>query len=403
MKEIDEEKVKEMLPILNEMQRRRYLATEAKSLGYGGIKALSKLTGVAENTIAAGMKEIKNGVEVGAGRIRREGGGRKSIKETQKGIVEAVEKLVSSDTYGNPENTLSYTTKSLRNIEAALALIGIKASHTVIGSILEELGYSLQLNKKCLQVGEANPDRNKQFEYINNKAKLFTACGQPVISVDTKKKELVGNFKNNGTEYRKKKDPLKVLDHDFKIEELGKVNPYGVYDVNANTGFVNLGTSSDTAEFAVESIMRWWVTLGKNTYPDATKIYINCDGGGSNGYRVRLWKKQLQEFANITGLEVQVSHFPAGTSKWNKIEHKMFCFISKNWRGHPLISIEATIQLIASTTIKTGLKIKCVEDNNKYNLGKTVTNEEFDLLSITRDAFHGEWNYSITKQKTHII
>jgi hypothetical protein len=281
-----------------------------------------------------------------------------------------------------------------------LAGNGFAASHRVIGDILKKLGYSLQKNKKCLQLGEANPDRDEQFRHINDKAKMFINAGQPVISVDTKKKELIGNFMNGGAEYRPKKLPTKVLDHDFMIKELGKVAPYGVYDVSGNIGFVNLGTGKDTAEFAVHSIALWWEALGKDTYPDADRIYINCDSGGSNGYRVRLWKKQLQEFANVTGLSVHVLHFPSGTSKWNKIEHKMFCFISKNWRGKPLITIEATVELIASTTTKRGLKIHCVRDDNVYKLGETVTDTEFDSLNIDRDAFHGEWNYSISPSKT---
>jgi transposase len=398
MNKLDGEKVLKMLPYLNEKQRRLYLATEARSLGRGSIKALSQLTGVSENTISTGISELKNGIEPRTDRVRRPGGGRKPINETQRGIVDEIRKLVDGETFGNPENPLSYTTKSLRNIEKALAAKGFRVSHRVIGEILKESGYSLQKNKKCLQSGEAHPDRDEQFKYINNKAKRFTEECQPVISVDTKKKELIGNFLNNGAEYRKKKEPIEVLDHDFMIKKLGKVSPYGVYDVNKNIGFINLGTSKDTAEFAVHSIMRWWESLGKNTYPNAGRIYINCDSGGSNGYRVRLWKKQLQEFANVTGLEVHVSHFPSGTSKWNKIEHKMFCFISKNWRGKPLISIEATIKLIASTTTKSGLKIQCIKDSNVYNLGKTVTDDEFDSLAITKDVFHGEWNYVISKQ-----
>jgi hypothetical protein len=247
-----------------------------------------------------------------------------------------------------------------------------------------------------LQVGTTHPDRNEQFEFINAKSGQFIQQGQPVISVDTKKKELIGNFKNGGAEYRQKKRPLPVLDHDFPLEELGKVAPYGVYDINRNEGFVNLGISHDTAEFAVESIARWWQTLGRNTYPHATKLYINSDNGGSNGSRARLWKKQLQVLANMTGLELHISHFPTGTSKWNKIEHKMFCYISKNWRGTPLISIETVINLIANTATSKGLKIICVKDDNKYELGTKVSDKEFSEINLTRDDFHGDWNYTIS-------
>ena len=250
-----------------------------------------------------------------------------------------------------------------------------------------------------LQTGESHQDRNAQFEYINKKCGEFIQQGQPVISVDTKKKEKIGNFKNNGAEYSQKKNPIKVLDHDFPIKELGKVAPYGIYDINRNEGFVNLGVSRDTAEFAVESILRWWQTLGRNTYPEASKIYINSDNGSSNGSMVRIWKKQLQEFANITGLSVHISHFPTGTSKWNKIEHRMFCYISKNWRGRPLISIEAVIELIESTSTSGGLKITCVKDSKKYELGITVTDEELATINIARDDFHGGWNYVISPNK----
>jgi len=390
-------RIEKMFPMLDERALRRYLAIEANGLGHGGITDVSNLTGVSRTTITRGIKELENESAEKIVRIRKKGGGRKKVIDSQIGIEKQLNDLLESNTVGNPENPLKWTAKSLRNLADALENAGFKVSHDTVGKILVNLGYSLQMNKKCLQVGSMHPDRNAQFEYINNKSKLFIADKQPVISVDTKKKELIGNFKNNGAEYSKKHMPTKVLDHDFPLEELGKVNPYGIYDINENIGFVNLGTSKDTAEFAVESILRWWNTLGKHTYPNAKKLYINCDGGGSNGSRVRLWKKQLQEFANITGLEIHVSHFPAGTSKWNKIEHKMFCFISKNWRGKPLISIETTIDLISSTTTTKGLKIKCVRDNTCYELGKTVSDEEFEAINILKDDFHGEWNYSINK------
>ena len=389
-----ENRILTMLPLLNEKQKRVYLATEAESLGYGGISTVHKLTGVSPTTIIRGKKDISNGTASNA-RIRKAGGGRKSIKETYGDIKDELEKLVGNETSGNPEKVLLWTTKSLRNLEKALRAKDFKISHDTIGNLLVEMGYSLQKNQKMLQVGESHPDRNAQFEYINNKCAEFIKIGEPVISVDTKKKELIGNFKNGGAEYKKNKNPTKVFDHDFPLAELGKVAPYGVYDISRNEGFVNLGISRDTAEFAVESILRWWQTLGKNTYPDATKLYINCDGGGSNGSRVKLWKKQLQELANITKLEIHVSHFPPGTSKWNKVEHRMFCYISKNWRGTPLISVETIIQLISNTTTEKGLKISCIKDENTYELGTKVTDEEIARIKIVRDPFHGNWNYAI--------
>jgi hypothetical protein len=265
--------------------------------------------------------------------------------------------------------------------------------------MLEEMGYSLQLNQKMLQIGESHPDRNSQFEFINGKAKRFLKAGIPVISIDAKKKENVGNFINNGRVYRNTKNPVKVLDHDFPIQELGKVTPYGVYDVNRNEGFVNLGISKDTAEFAVESISRWWLTLDKNTYPKATKLYINCDADGSNGYKNRLFKYQLQEFADQSGIEVHVSHFPPGTSKWNKIEHRMFCYISSHWKGQPLISVETVITLIGSTTTTTGLKIKCVKDDSNYALGIKVSDEDFATINIKNELTCPDWNYIISPRK----
>jgi hypothetical protein len=275
---------------------------------------------------------------------------------------------------------------------------GFEIKHDTVGKILKELGYSLQQNQKMLQSGDPHPDRDGQFRFINKKSVEFIRKNQPVISVDTKKKEMIGNFANGGAEYSVKKNPAKVSDHDFPIKELGKVAPYGIYDINRNEGFVNLGISNDTSEFAVASILRWWQTLGANTYPDATKLYINCDGG-CNNVRRRLWKKQLQDFANITGLEVHVSHFPPGTSKWNKIEHKMFCYISKNWRGKPLISVEAVIRLISSTTTSKGLKIVCIKDENHYDLGTVVTDEEFAAINIVREDILGNWNYLILPRK----
>jgi len=388
-----------MLPLLNEKQKRIFLALEAESIGYGGVKLIHEMTGVSQTTIIKGQKEVQSGEISGDERIRKKGGGRKRITEKYEDIVDEIEKIVSDDTYGDPEKVLTWTTKSLRNIEDVLKKKGYNISHDTIGNILKEMDYSLQQNQKMLQHGEPHPDRDGQFKYINEKCCTFIERGLPAISVDTKKKELVGNFKNGGVEYSKKGKPKKTLAHDFLIKKLGKVAPYGIYDVGRNEGFVNLGISSDTSEFAVESIMRWWQTLGVNTYPNAKELYITCDNGGSNGSSRKLWKKQLQEMANITGLSIHVSHFPSGTSKWNKIEHRMFCFISKNWRGHPLISIETIIKLISSTTTSKGLKVMCVVDNNKYELGIKVTDEELAAINIVRDNFHGDWNYVIHPQK----
>jgi len=389
-------KINTMLPLLDEKQKRIFLALEANAVGHGGVKLIHEITGVSQTTIIRGKKELSAGESANNKRIRKIGGGRKKLTQEYEGIKENLEKVIADKTYGNPENPLTWTTKSLRNLKGCLQEMGYQISHETVGKILKELGYSLQQNQKMLQLGESHPDRDEQFKFINQKSSMFIQQNQPVISVDAKKKELIGNFANGGAEYSKKKNPTKVLDHDFPIKELGKVTPYGIYDISRNEGFVNLGISGDTAEFAVASILRWWQTLGVHTYPDAKKLYVTCDGGGSNDSRHRLWKKQLQDFSNITGLEVHVSHFPPGTSKWNKIEHKMFCFISKNWRGKPLISVEAVVHLISSTTTSKGLKIICIEDKNHYDLGTIVTDMEFAAINIVREIFHGDWNYTIS-------
>jgi hypothetical protein len=385
--------------LTDERQKRIWAATEARELGHGGLKVLSDITGLTDATITKGMKELSHPEDVDLTRIRKPGGGRKPVTEKYPGIEKEVEAIVGGSTFGNPENPLSYTTKSLRTIQLLLSDKGYEIGHDTVGRLLEELGYSLQLNQKMLQVNEPHPDRNTQFEYINAKSRQFLDCGDPVISVDTKKKELVGNFKNNGRTYNLEKHPTKVLDHDFPLEELGKVAPFGVYDIGRNLGFVNLGVSGDTGAFAVESISRWWLTVGKNTYPDAGRIYVNCDAGGSNGYRPRLFKLKLQEFANQSGLDVHVSHFPTGTSKWNKIEHRLFCFISRNWRGQPLVSIEHVIDLIGSTTTRKGLKVICVKDDNFYKTGIKVSDEDFNRINIKRDKTCPDWNYVISPVK----
>jgi transposase len=377
---------------------RQYLGSEAEALGRGGIAIIARISGKSRNTIVAGIKENRSGENSAEG-IRKCGGGRKSTKVKYLDITKEIEEIVSDTTFGNPENPLSYTTKSTRKIQQILNEKGYEIGYDVVADILKELGYSLQLNQKMMQVGEEHPDRDKQFRFINSKAKRFLKSGVPVISIDAKKKENVGNFINDGRTYRKKKDPVRVFDHDFPIKELGKVTPYGIYDIGRNEGFVNLGISSDTSEFAVESIFRWWLTLGKNTYPKATRLYINCDGGGSNGSRNRLFKYQLQQFANQSGITVHVSHFPPGTSKWNKIEHRMFCYITSHWRGQPLISVETVIQLIGSTTTTTGLKIVCVKDDTVYKIGVKVSDEDFAAINIKESSTLPSWNYIISPSK----
>jgi transposase len=385
-----------MMPVLNEKQRRLFLASEAISYGRGGVSEVSRLSGVSRTTITAGIKELEDSAKIVMSRIRKLGGGRKYVEESIPDIQQKVQEIVDGSTYGDPEQVLSWTTESLRKIQTTLhTKHGIDISHKTVGAILEDMGYSRQANQKMQQVGEAHPDRNAQFEYINKAAEEFIDAGEPVISVDTKKKECIGNFKNNGTEYRRRNDPRKVLDHDFPIAELGKIAPYGIYNLNNNTGFVNIGISHDTAEFAVESISRWWETIGKHTFPKGKKLLITCDCGGSNGNRVKLWKYQLEQLARRTGLEIYVSHFPPGTSKWNKIEHRLFCFISKNWQGQPLVDIETAVSLIGATTTVKGLKVICQADHSEYKLSQKVTDEQFAAIPITKFAPFENWNYRV--------
>jgi hypothetical protein len=344
------------------------------------------------------MAELENGT-VYDGKVRQSGGGPKFAEDKHPDIWDRIQAAIDGSTYGNPMRVLSYTTESLRGIERKLKDDGIIVSHVTIGEILEAMDYSKQANQKMPQAGAAHPDRNAQFEHINKTAAKHIADGAPVISVDTKKKENIGNFKNNGREYRRKGEPRKVLDHDFPLDALGKIAPYGVYNINSNIGFVNVGTSHDTSEFAVESISRWWEAVGKHTYPNAGKVYINCDGGGSNGTRSRMWKHQLQQFADRTGIEVEVSHFPPGTSKWNKVEHRLFCYISKNWSGKPLVDVQTAVDLIGSTTTAAGLKVICVRDDTEYELAKKVSDEEFGSINITRTHPHCLWNYRILPRR----
>jgi hypothetical protein len=390
-----EQRIKMMLPRLNERQRRLFLASEALAFGRRGIAEVMRHSGVSRNTVKKGMAELKNGV-VYDGRVRRSGGGPKFVEDKIPDIWDRIRAIVDGSTYGSPMRVLSYTTESLRKIAVKLKNDGIIVSHVTVGEILEAMGYSKQANQKMLQVGAVHPDRNAQFEHINRTAATYIGERIPVISVDAKKKENIGNFKNTGREYRRKGDPRKVLDHDFPLDILGKIAPYGVYNVNDNVGFVNVGTSHDTSEFAVESISRWWEIVGKRTFPDSGKVYITCDGGGSNGTRSRMWKYQLQQFADRTGLEVEVSHFPPGTSKWNKIEHRLFCYISKNWNGKPLVDIQTAVDLIGSTTTTTGLKVICVRDDTEYELAKKVSDKEFISINSTKIPPYCSWNYRIS-------
>ena len=384
---------------LNEKTRRLFLASEAKTIGWGGIEKVSRATGVSSDTISKGCKELENEPEIiESGKIRKPGGGRKKLVDTDATLLSDLDNLIEPTTRGDPESPLRWTCKSTRKLARELKNMGHNISHMRVADILHSQGYSLQSNQKVIE-GDNNPDRNGQFILINNKTKLFIKYGQPVISVDTKKKELVGNFRNGGREYHLKGNPLKVLVHDFKIKGLGKVNPYGIYDTSRNEGWVNVGTDHDTSAFAVESIRQWWNTMGKMAYPDASKLLITADSGGSNGYRVRLWKVELQKLADESGLEITVSHFPPGTSKWNKIEHRLFSFITQNWRGKPLISHEAIVNLIAATTTQKGLHVECRLDEKVYPKGIKISDNELKEINLTSDKFHGEWNYTIKPNK----
>jgi len=383
------ERIRNTIPMLNERQKRLYLANEAKAIGWGGISAVSKISGVSRVTITEGMKEINSeGYAAKAeSRCRKEGGGRKLQEEERPEIMAMLESFLEAHTKGNPMNPLKYTSKSTRKLEEAFAGKGYKISDTTIGEILKLKRYTLQANRKDLAIKPSHPDRDAQFEHINKKAREQMEAGEPVISIDAKKKENIGNFKNNGVEYHKKGEAVKVLDHDFPLKELGKATPYGVYDIMKNAGFVNVGISGDTAQFAVESIKRWWYEMGAEAYPDAKSIYINADAGGSNGSKVRLWKTSLQGLANELGMTLKVSHFPPGTSKWNKIEHRLFSFVSKNWRGEPLLSLAVIVNLIGATTTDTGLKVKCVVDYNVYKKGLDVSDDELAAVNLVEDIF----------------
>jgi len=390
--------------LLDERARRLLVAAECKALGTdgGGVSAVSQATGVARQVIRQGLKELEGPPARPEGRIRRPGGGRKKAREKDSTLVADLERLVDSTTRGDPECCLLWTCKSVRKLAEELQAMGHQVSYPVVADLLHEMDYSLQANRKTKE-GADHPDRNAQFEHINDRVRQYMERKQPVISVDTKKKELVGDFKNGGQEWRPKKKPTKVRMHDFPDPELGRAAPYGVYDLAQNTGWVSVGVNNDTASFAVETIRRWWHALGKEKYPTATSLLITADGGGSNGSRVRLWKVELQRLADETGMTIAVCHFPPGTSKWNKIEHRLFSFISKNWRGQPLTSLKVIVSLIAGTTTKKGLKVHAELDKSVYPAGVKVGDEEMDEIRLERDAFHGNWNYQILPRSGNVI
>ena len=379
---------------LDERGRRLFAANEALALGFGGVTAAAAATGLARSTINRGIRELRSGQNPIGNRVRRAGGGRKSAVTHQPGLPAALEALIEDAIRGDPCSPLRWVSRSLRHLVKALSAKGFQASQRVVANLLRDLKYSCQANQKTREGGN-HPDRDAQFAHINRTLKAAIAAGEPAISVDTKKKELVGDFKNAGRELRPQGQPEPVRVHDFKIPELGKVAPYGVYDIAANHGWVSVGIDADTGAFAVESIRRWWQKLGLARYPDARCLTITADCGGSNGARVKLWKRELQCFADETGLSITVTHLPPGTSKWNKIEHRLFAFITQNWRGKPLVSHAVIVQLIGATTTETGLQVCCEIDPNLYPKGVQVSEQEMQAINLTRAEFHGEWNYTI--------
>jgi hypothetical protein len=388
------ERFRSMAPELNERQRRLWAASEARAAGRGGVTATARATGMAIDTIRKGIAELESGERLAPGRVRRPGGGRRSLLESDPTILDDIERLVDEDSRGDPESLLRWTAKSVRQIAGALREMGHQVHFTSVAMLMRVLGYSLQANVKTKE-GASHPDRDAQFEHINQTAKAAVAVGWPVISVDTKKKELVGDFKNAGREWRLKGKPELVRVHGFKDKQLGKAIPYGVYDLKLDEGYVSVGIDHDTAQFAVNSIRSWWTYLGSERYANAARLTITADCGGSNGNRTRLWKVELQKLADETELEIEVCHFPPGTSKWNKIEHRLFSFITMNWRGKPLVSIETIINLIAGTTNSTGREVYARLDEGAYPDQIKVTNAEFKTVNIAGREFHPEWNYII--------
>lgn len=390
------EKITKFIPNLDERQTRLYLASEALILGRGGKQKIASIAGVSRMRIDKGIIELEEqkDIFIKGQSVRKAGGGRKSKKDEHADLLPELEKIVSPHTRGDPMNPLIWTSKSLRQIEKALKDLGFKVSYVTVGELLKTLGYSLQSNKKNDEGGKVE-DRNQQFEFINALSIKLMKEGNPVISVDCKKKELVGNYKNSGSEWEEKKNAPQVKVYDFVDKELGKAIPYGIYDIYKNEGWVNVGISSDTAEFAVNTIRTWWNEMGKEQYKTSKKLLITADGGGSNSSRGRLWKTEIQKFATETGLEISVSHFPPGTSKWNKIEHRLFSYISKNWRAKPLTSIEVIVNLISNTTTEKGLKVTAQKDAGIYKKSIKITDEELENINLSRNEFRGDWNYTI--------
>ena len=400
LNELTEERIRQrfaaLAPYLDEKQRRLLAGAEALAYGSGGERRVASLLGLAKSTVSRGIHELQQPETIEPERVRRPGGGRKPALASDPELRTDLERLVSPTTRGDPESALCWTLKSTRRLAAELNALrpGRAVSNHLVHDLLHAMGYSLQANRKTLE-GSAHPDRDAQFAHINSLVQDYQRRGQPVISVDTKKKELVGNYKNGGREYQPQGQPVEVLDHDFLNAELGKVSPYGVYDPTRNEGWVNVGSDHDTAAFAVASLRGWWQSMGKTAYPDAAELLITADSGGSNNARSRLWKVELQKFADDTGLSVAVCHFPPGTSKWNKVEHRLFSHITQNWRGRPLASHEVILNLIASTTTAAGLTVKCQLDTNKYPTGVQVSDAELDTVQLQRSDFHGDWNYVI--------
>jgi hypothetical protein len=381
-------------PLLDERTRRLLAANEARALGRCGVSAVSRACGLSRKAISKGIKEIEAGTALAPGRVRQPGGGRRKITEHDPRLTGAMERMIDPETRGDPESPLRWTCKSTRTLAAQLSRQRHPISHTKVAQLLRDLGYSLQSNRKT-EEGEDHPDRDAQFRYINTKVKQALAKGAPVVSVDTKKKELVGNYANGGEQWLPEKMPVKVKGHDFPGPDVPRAYPYGIYDLGQNTGFVNLGTDHDTGAFAVASIRGWWRHEGRHLYSAAKDLLITADAGGSNGSRLRLWKLELQTLADQTGLSIAVCHFPPGTSKWNKIEHRLFSFISSNWRGEPLRDYETIVHLISRTTTAMGLKVTCRLDRRKYPIGRRVTDEEMKRVNLERHKFHGDWNYTI--------
>ena len=385
-------------PHLAERARRMMAANEARQLGYGGVSRVSRACGLSRVTITKGMEELGN-PPLETGRIRRPGGGRPTLLRLDPDLPRTLEGLVEPLARGDPESPLRWTSKSTRVLAAELTAQRHPVSHEKVAQLLRQMDYSLQSNRKT-EEGSDHPDRDAQFQHINEQARKALAHGRPVISVDTKKKELIGNYENVGRQWRKTKAPQKVNGHDFPDPSVPRAYPYGIYDLARNAGFVNLGTDHDTGAFAVASIRGWWRFEGRRLYPNVRQLLITADGGGSNGYRLRQWKMELQGLADSTGLSITVCHFPPGTSKWNKVEHRLFSFISSNWRGEPLRDYETVVRLIAGTTTAKGLRVTCRLDRRRYPVGRKVSDEEFATLNLTPDAFHGEWNYIIRPRKT---